>query len=164
MGQSLLIEAQVADMLVIFVQLTLRQRDILLQNVPVAEKEKEALRELPLFEKELSPIDFQALELRFEAERTRNQKLAMFTELARKSAAAPVVSAPPPAQSVAQQSAKRGRGANQQQPRGGAYQHPRGGGRGRGGRGRGTSNPPSNAQRGHFRVAAGARPKSDLLT
>eukprot|EP00919_Chromeraceae_sp_WS-2016_P062847 GHVR01148767.1.p1 GENE.GHVR01148767.1~~GHVR01148767.1.p1 ORF type:complete len:318 (+),score=46.77 GHVR01148767.1:2-955(+) len=148
-GQGLLIEAQVADLLLDFVRLTLRQRDVLLQNVSVSEKDKEALRGLPLFEKELFPVDFEALELRINSERTREQKLAMFTELARKSVATPVVSAPHPAQSAAQQPAKQGTGANQQQPHGGAYQHLRGGRGGRGGRDRGTSNPPSNAQRGN---------------
>eukprot|EP00919_Chromeraceae_sp_WS-2016_P069044 GHVR01163524.1.p1 GENE.GHVR01163524.1~~GHVR01163524.1.p1 ORF type:complete len:197 (+),score=28.69 GHVR01163524.1:72-662(+) len=82
-GQALLIEAQIADLLVNFVTLTLKQRDILLQNVPVSEKEKEALRRLPLFEKELFPVDFETLELRINSQRTREQKLAMFTELAR---------------------------------------------------------------------------------
>ena len=96
-GQSLLIEAQVADLLLDFVRLTLRQRDVLLQNVQVAEKDIEALRELPLFERKLFPVDFDALELRLNTERTRVQKLAMYTELARKSAATPVVANPPSA-------------------------------------------------------------------
>ena len=149
-GQGLLIEAQVADLLFNFVQVTLRQRDVLLQYAALPEKDKEALRGLPLFEKDLSPVDLEALELRLESDRTRVQKLAMYTELARKSAATPVVSNPPPAKPTVSQPAKRGGRGGQQQPRGYAQQ-PRGGGRGRGGRGRGASDPPPNAQRGSFR-------------
>ena len=39
-GQGLLIEAQVAELLLNFVRLTLRQWDILFQNVSLSEKDK----------------------------------------------------------------------------------------------------------------------------
>eukprot|EP00918_Siedleckia_nematoides_P010572 GHVU01023127.1.p1 GENE.GHVU01023127.1~~GHVU01023127.1.p1 ORF type:complete len:129 (+),score=11.21 GHVU01023127.1:137-523(+) len=113
--------------------------------------EKGELRALPLFEKQLFPVDFQALQLRLDSQKTRECKLAMYTEWAKKPSAAP------PAQPAASQSVAWKKKKARQQARGGATQHPRGGGRGQGGQGRGAPGNAPQAQRGGFRGSQGGR-------
>eukprot|EP00919_Chromeraceae_sp_WS-2016_P057524 GHVR01136346.1.p1 GENE.GHVR01136346.1~~GHVR01136346.1.p1 ORF type:complete len:111 (+),score=3.67 GHVR01136346.1:128-460(+) len=59
-GQSLLVEDQLAFLLASFANVTLRQSDILLKDIKLPDRERESLRKLPLFEKDLFPVDFQA--------------------------------------------------------------------------------------------------------
>ena len=63
-GQAVLFESLLGDLLPAHANLTLRQRDVLLEGVIVPETERESLRKLPLFVKELFPTDFQALDER----------------------------------------------------------------------------------------------------
>eukprot|EP00918_Siedleckia_nematoides_P010566 GHVU01023118.1.p1 GENE.GHVU01023118.1~~GHVU01023118.1.p1 ORF type:complete len:137 (+),score=11.69 GHVU01023118.1:137-547(+) len=123
----------------------------------LSEREKGELRSLPLFEKQLFPVDFQALQLRLDSQKTRECKLAMYTEWAKKPSAAPVAPVAPPAQPAASQSVAWKKKKARKQARGGATQHPRGGGRGQGGQGRGAPGNAPQAQRGGFRGSQGGR-------
>eukprot|EP00918_Siedleckia_nematoides_P077783 GHVU01170100.1.p1 GENE.GHVU01170100.1~~GHVU01170100.1.p1 ORF type:complete len:129 (+),score=9.67 GHVU01170100.1:258-644(+) len=106
-GQSPLIDALLVDLLTSYANNTLRQRDVLLKDVKLAEKEKESLRGLPLFARELFPVDFQALAQRLESDQSRINTDLLISTLAQQNVAAKAASKPPPSQPA---SAGRGRG------------------------------------------------------
>eukprot|EP00919_Chromeraceae_sp_WS-2016_P080030 GHVR01189343.1.p1 GENE.GHVR01189343.1~~GHVR01189343.1.p1 ORF type:complete len:167 (-),score=17.57 GHVR01189343.1:57-557(-) len=97
-GQSVLIDALVAELLPVHANLTLRQRDILLRDNDLPDLECEALRKLPLFHKEIFPVDLQALDARITTDRRLiNQNLA-FEKMAKANTAPAASAAPAPSQ------------------------------------------------------------------
>ena len=83
-GQAVMIESLLGDLFPAHANLTLRQRDVLLEDVKLPDKERESLRALPLFDKELFPTDFQALDERVTDKQLKLSSSQLFTQMLQK--------------------------------------------------------------------------------
>ena len=83
LGQSVLIDALQGDLLPAYANSTLRQRDLLLEESSLPLKERETLRRLPLFDREVFPADLQALDYRLVERQARLDQNLAFQGLAR---------------------------------------------------------------------------------
>ena len=79
-----MIESLLGDLFPAHANLTLRQRDVLLEDVKLPDKERESLRALPLFDKELFPTDFQALDERVTDQQLKLSSSQLFTQMLQK--------------------------------------------------------------------------------
>ena len=86
-GQAVLVESLLGDLLPAHANLTLRQRDVLLEGVSLPERERENLRKLPLFDKDLFPVDFQALDDRVSAQIFTSTRTSLFDKMLKSTAA-----------------------------------------------------------------------------